>query len=1466
MKKICFLIAFLFISAVTAYGENLSEYEELISYVDLTNPSLSSVKECADAGDYESAVREFISYYIDRKTPVWHEMPREAGFNGSYNTNEADNIKNLLFEYNGELISADNGDGTVNWNLKPGGINEWMWRFNRQFQFVTLSRAYLYTGNTEYALVLESQFNDWYENNPKPTVLDTSGTWRTLEAGIRIGSSMISYFNNVVMCSEVSLLTKTKMLISLHEHGEYLSDYCGTNNWLIMECKGFYSLVYMFPEFKESQHWKNIIYNRIDTGYLRQFLDDGWQYELTPNYHIESVKSMQSLWDMALKNGDELPYANRIFKSYFAARALMGAGTFVLPLNDTHDVNQSSFMYEGAMLAHTLGDDSEGEFIAAATNGLYGKNDYEKSEIFQNSGYISMYGNKNDIHAFLETGPSGTGGHGWMSRDKLQFILSAFDRDLLIETGGSTTYADDPLSKYTYTTPAHNTVTIDGYDQIRRNNTDFSPDDRTVFISSDRLKYAQGVYDEKYDETALVDVVHTRKTAFVDSEYFVVRDELSGRGEHTARQYWNIAPGKYVTDSKTGIVHTDFEDGKNVMIIPANFKAWEINCGNTSPMRGWTSDGAKILNLCYKESFNGSLCMDAVIIPYESNIVPEAAVTRNNGNIVIKYKNYTDTVIFNDTSFTVERIYADKSTEIIEFDSKSTEDVNKIYPVIPTVGIVQAEWSGFENIGTCFNYNADAYMNTTVSFTPNSSQVLRTGYGVSAVKVKAMGEGVLDINGNRINVSGEEFCDYTVYGVIGGKIQVSCLSGNVEVDCYEFLGCGEKINLQAVRQRVAQSGTVKISNAQVTRLAADFIPLKSLSYSEAAGFGIKAGQYSVKYNMRDSLLELYNNDTLIGKSVMYMYSQTPYTLAIEVKDGVLSASVDEKIILSCSCGEFESGASLINEYMEMYIDNVDINNSITDYEKTAVGTAALSSSGFTGIVEGIENQYSDMKIICGADRVLPGTTVKLMLNNADGAQLIRNGKAVNFKDGQYSFAAENGDNYFTLKKDDCVSDTVKIIGDGDFYNEEEYIAEDFCDSSLNGNWSYGELFYPSNGRWYMEGRKGVQAEALITLPTVVGGKTEIESTFIPDSVLSEINMFIIRDSGGRELKTISFAKDGTVKDSNTGDVLGAYSPLCENKIRLELDFNNKTYTVYNNGRLICSEREMPNKNITGLRRVYIAKIWNGNSGTHISDFRISRIDEFENTFTISRIVGESAAVNESIITGNDTLYKAVYNDAILTSVQAVSQNILTADEIEYTLFDWDNSMKPYRHKRVCYFSLTPAFGGEGYFYQNFDNSSLGSRWGCSTDYISVEDGMLNIKANKTGSCEVFYNCLDNLNGRISIEAEVIPETEKTSVALFTYRGQDGGETQLLTLGSDGKIYSSGQKAVCLYHAGEKNKIRVAVDTENGFYDIWNNNRLLAGNIPLIGTAAHIRRMYVAKIYKGNSGIKIDNFIISKNCK
>ena len=138
-----------------------------------------------------------------------------------------------------------------------------------------------------------------------------------------------------------------------------------------------------------------------------------------------------------------------------------------------------------------------------------------------------------------------------------------------------------------------------------------------------------------------------------------------------------------------------------------------------------------------------------------------------------------------------------------------------------------------------------------------------------------------------------------------------------------------------------------------------------------------------------------------------------------------------------------------------------------------------------------------------------------------------------------------------------------------------------------------------------------------------------------------------------------------------------------------------------------------------------------------------------------------------------------------------------------------------------------------------------------------------MSGNPAGMAEVYYDCLNCLEGTVAVMADITAESDRNRIQLLTFRDADGKETQTITYGKDGKIYDCAGKAISVYKAGQKNKIRLEIDIANQAYDLWIDNTRCARDIPLGGQAAGVKRIYLAKINKGNSGVMIDNFTVSR---
>lgn len=1449
-------------------ADSNSEYRELISNIDINLPYLLEVKSEANNGNYEEAVRILLDYYKFRTAPVWSEMPRDSYVNSSFNTSEADRIKSCEFAFEDTYISVLNKDGSINWNLEPEGQKEWKWAFNRQFQFVTLSRAYLNTSDKSYAEAFEKQFNDWYENNPVPTNLDTNGTWRTLETGIRLSSSMISYFNNFVRSDDISLQTKARILLSMHDHGEYLLKYSGTNNWLILESKGYYSLVYMFPEFKNTNAYKQKIFDRLESVFSSQFLSDGWQYELTPNYHIEVVKSISSLQDMISKNGDELPFSGSLLDAYNSARYIKGAGNYILPLNDTHDVSESDFLVSGVDLAEKTNSELTDGFIFSASNGLYGKNDLVSKD-FNKSGYITMRDNNpNGIFAFFEAGPSGFSNHGWMTRDKLQFTLSAFDRDLLIDSGGSTTYGSDALSVYSSTTPAHNTVTIDGYDQVRRDRDSFDSNDY-VFKSSDKLDYAMGVYNEKYDETRKINVTHKRSIAFVKRGYFVIEDELTGNGNHTARQYWNFAPGKYSFDSSNGVVHTDFEDGKNVLVIPVNYEASERNIGSTSPTLGFTSTGSETLNLCYRKTFTDNTKMKTVIVPYEGDIAPNVTVSEVGDKLIVEYNAVADSIQFEDNNAIVLTDDKDGNSYALDYSEKQIPNNNDFFPIIPCSGTVQAEWTGLFGKDISYHYDSSAEEYFDVQLISGACQRINTEYGMNSIKIKAKGNGVLLVNDEEITVSSDEFTDYAIYDISGGCIDISCISGNVYIDKYVLTGTSDTINLKELRQRISTRASINLGKFYSnTDFSADFAARSSLSAINASEFGASFGDIKVNYSFTNNKLTVSNGSSCLFEKEYYLAYNKKYRFDVKAVGTTFKLSIDGNEITSCSILMQNGDILIFGNYIDLAVDNLSVLGKAYDFENIRIGTKPANMSVIDGqwYVEGIENQYSEMKLICSKIDVQPGDAVNLQMNNASGAKLYINGSEVKYSCCEYSFVANKGRYTCVLVMPNKVSNVVEIKSAENSYTESLFFQESFG-SAISSKWMYNsERFVKSDGGWYIKGISGVQSEVFCNVTWSFGNIASFECDFVPDSENTNINLFHLRDESSKEATLILLSKDGTIRSGiSTGEILGAYSAGSNNHLKAIVDFENKVYSIYNNGVLIGSN--IPISISSNLKKFYPTIIWSGASGGKISNLVINKLTKNNGgnyEIQINNTVGE--AKNTFIFNANqETLLLGEYKNGVLSGVNKFTSGANLTEGC-YRLFDWNEKMKPNGYSIDFGIDNTPGFFYKEYFRQSFDSYLGGapsSRWANSDGRCEAFDGGMKVIGSTSDVSEVCYHLLNQQGGKISISADFTPLGYGSADRyIFSFRDTSGHECLLFKLSRDGYIYDIGTgKRICRYNAQVKINIRAEIDLESHNYVIWIDDEKMPEIFDFNLASVGVWRIYLAKIFKGGSDILIDNFSV-----
>jgi len=422
----------------------------------------------------------------------------------------------------------------IDWAADPTNYREWTYSINRFYHWRTLAEAWWETGDEKYARELSAQIADWVRKNPVPLVSSGNGsyTWRTIECGIRQSTTWPDSLYRVLGSESFTPEAAATMTKSMVEHARHLMAWPSRGgNWLTMESNGLGTIGILLPELKEAKEWRETALERLYAELDNQVYPDGAQIELTTGYHQVSLNNFLGLARTAKLNDIRLP------RDYYEKlRRMFEYNLYVqMPDGRTPGLNDGGMgsIARSMETAFELYEDPAFEW--AATRGAKGTPPDRTSHCFPYAGQMAMRsGWEPDAHYLLmDAGPFG---YGHQHEDKLSVVVHALGKLHIIDPGNYH-YDSSPWRRYTVDTPAHNTIMVDGQPQRRRGRPRdqyivAEPIPTNVWLTSDRLDYAAGQYDQGYGPKRQIQVVHRREIVFVKPLYWLVVDTLTGEGEH----------------------------------------------------------------------------------------------------------------------------------------------------------------------------------------------------------------------------------------------------------------------------------------------------------------------------------------------------------------------------------------------------------------------------------------------------------------------------------------------------------------------------------------------------------------------------------------------------------------------------------------------------------------------------------------------------------------------------------------------------------------------------------------------------------------------------------------------------------------------------------------------------------------------------------------------------------------------
>ncbi|MBM1104528.1 alginate lyase family protein [Aurantibacter crassamenti] len=531
-------------------------------------------------------------------------------------------LTDVLFVQNVRGKVPVGADGHRDWYYKgPNNDKEWAWLSNRHSQLSGVYSTYLETGNPKYAEYIDLFLRDFIiKSMPYPAVKSSTSVWRGLEVSFR-AKVWPKIFFGLLNSEYITPATQLLILSSLPDHAHYNRNFHSGNNWLTMEISALATVAAYFPEFKKSDAWLDYAIGAMTESMKDQVYADGVQTELTSHYHNVSLLNFELFKEICDKANKELPdFFNKTIKAMYSyiSHVVRPSGYRILN-NDGDKGSDRKYILKGAKLFNH----PDWEYIA--TNGETGTKPTDGPSYFYPwaGHFVSRSGFDADAQwSFFDIGPWGS---GHQHNDKLHLSISAYGRDLLVDSGrfAYTGEVAEKFRPYAKGSAGHNLILIDGKGQQPGPKLAEKPVDQNHFKIRDNFDYASNSFDQFIDLKG--NAKHTRSIFYVRGEFWVVIDRITTDTPRKIDALWHWHPENKVVQNGQ-IVSTNNTRG-NLAIIPVGKQNFDIKftSGQENPeIQGWYSPEYNLFEPNTASSYSTTINSDTTLVWL---LVPSESVT-----------------------------------------------------------------------------------------------------------------------------------------------------------------------------------------------------------------------------------------------------------------------------------------------------------------------------------------------------------------------------------------------------------------------------------------------------------------------------------------------------------------------------------------------------------------------------------------------------------------------------------------------------------------------------------------------------------------------------------------------------------------------------------------------------------------------------------------------------------------------